>query len=228
MLVCIVGTLASFCMIIRWKMNANENIEIKKNIEKYINVEKVEKKETINIDFEKLKTMNPDTVAYIKVPNTNVDYVVVRGQDNDYYLKHDFNKNPSELGWIFMNYKNNLDGTDKNLVIFGHDTSDGSMFGSLVNLLQEENIKDENNLLIDLYTETGWKKYKIFSIYIINPEDYYIRTNFDENEFQVFKEKMKDRSIYKIDANLENKNILTLSTCQNYGAKRLAIHAVEL
>ena len=225
MIICLIGTATSACLIVNWNQNANTNKKIKKTLKKYI---AVEKEKILNIDFDKLKEINSDTVAYIKVPNTNVDYVIVKGQDNDYYLKHDFNKNPSELGWIFMNYKNKLDNTDKNLVIFGHDTPDGSMFGSLEKYLHEEMIKDENNLIIDFYTDDNWKQYKIFSIYTITPEDYYIKTDFSKEDFEQFKLKMKDRSIYNIDASLENKKILTLSTCQNYGAKRLAIHAVEL
>ena len=72
------------------------------------------------------------------------------------------------------------------------------------------------------------KKYQIFSIYTIEPEEYYITTYFSDQEFVKFKEKVKERSIYKIEANLDNKNIITLSTCQKYGIKRLAVHAVEI
>ncbi len=124
-----------------------------------------------------------------------------------------------------MDYKNKADGTDKNMVIYGHQMSDGSMFGSLSKLLDEENVKD--NLVINYVDEQGIKKYEIFSIYIIEPEEYYIKTNFSEQEFVKFKEKIKKRSMFKVEKELDNKNVLTLSTCHNFGQKRLAVHAIE-
>ena len=157
MLFCFVGIIATIWLMLDWKQDVSTNLHIKQNIDKIINI-----KEEKNINFKKLKQINPDTVGYIKVPNTNVDYVVVKGTDNDYYLKHDFNKEDNIAGWIFTDYKNKVDGTDKNLVIFGHDTADGSMFGSLASLLKEENIENKNNLKIDFITEKSKKKYKVF------------------------------------------------------------------
>ena len=222
---CFVGILTTTCLLVSWKNDVSTNLQVKKKLEKYL---KVDEKEDIGIDFDELKKINPDTVGYIKVPNTKVDYVVVKGKDNDYYLKHDFNKKSNSLGWIFMNYKNKNDGSDKNLVIFGHNTSDGSMFGSLASLLKEEIINNKDDLVIDFYTDKDHKKYQIFSIYTIKPETYYINTEFRNDEFERFKEKVKERSKYKIDVDITNRNIITLSTCQNYGVKRLVIHAVEI
>lgn len=223
MVFCFVGIITTIYLISDLEKDVGTNMQIKQEIEKYINDE-----EDLGVDFKALKNINSDTVGYVEVPNTNVDYVVVKGNDNEYYLKHDFNKGYNVAGWIFADYRNKVDGTDKNLVIYGHNTVDGSMFGSLSNLLKEENIKNENDLIINFVTDKGRKKYKIFSIYTIKPEEYYISTDFKEDEFEVFKKRMKERSIYKLDVSLENKNIITLSTCQNHGLKRLVIHAVEI
>ena len=125
-----------------------------------------------------------------------------------------------------MDYKNKADGTDKNIVIYGHQMSDGSMFGALSKLLDKENMKD--NLTINYVNEQGRKKYEIFSIYTIEPEAYYIKTDFTEQEFVKFKETIKERSLLKVEEELDNKNILTLSTCQNFGRRRLAVHAIEI
>lgn len=211
--------------MVDWHNNVSSNLLIKKKLDKYVSYKT---DENINIDFNELRNINSDTVGYIKVFDTNVDYVVVRGEDNEYYLKHNFNKEYNIAGWIFTDYRNKVDGTDNNLVIYGHDTNDGSMFGSLSNLLDEKNIKDKNNLIINFITDKSNKLYKIFSVYTIEPEEYYIKTNFEDDDFEQFKVKMKDRSIYNIDVNLKNKNIITLSTCQNYGLMRLAVHAVEI
>jgi len=185
MIFCFIGIITIICLLANWKKDVSTNLQVKKKLEKYISVE-----DDIRIDFEELKKINPDTIGYIKVPNTKVDYVVVKEKDNDYYLKHDFNKKSNNLGWIFMNYKNKNDGSDKNLVIFGHNTSDGSMFGSLSKLLNRENI-NKDNLVIDYYTDKEHKKYQIFSIYTIKPETYYINTEFRNDEFELFKEKIK-------------------------------------
>ncbi len=225
MIFCFVGIIVTTFLMVSWKKDVNENMLVKKELESYVNTYE---EENLVIDFEELRKINSDTVGYLKVANTNVDYTVVKGKDNEYYLSHNFNKKSNVSGWIFMNYKNKFDGTDKNLVIFGHNTYDGTMFGSLSNLLKEENIKDESNLFIDFYTDEGRKRYQIFSIYTIKPEDYYIRTDFGEDEFEEFKDTLRKRSIYKLDVDLENKNIITLSTCQKHGVKRLAIHAVEV
>ncbi len=224
-IICLVGSIVTLILMLNWNNDVKENNQIQQNLEKYLETANEDK---INIDFEELKKINKDTVGYIEVPNTNVRYVVVKGEDNSYYLNHNFNKEKNIAGWIFMDYKNKADGTDKNLVIYGHETKDGSMFGSLSNLLSEDFIKKKENLIITFVTERGIKKYQIFSIYTIEPEDYYITVDLDDNEFNKFKEKIKKRSLFKLEANLENKNIITLSTCQNHGTKRLAVHGVEI
>ena len=222
---CFVGIIVTSLLIINWKKDVAINSKTQKSIEKYI---EIDEQDEIEINFDELRKINSDTVGYLEVPNTNIKYVVVKGKDNSYYLNHNFNKKDNVAGWIFMDYNNKSDETDKNTVIYGHNTTDGSMFGSLSNLLDENIIKDQNNLIIKFVTDKGTKKYKIFSIYTTDPEEYYITTNFSEREFVDFKEKLKERSMFKLEANLDNKNIITLSTCQKHGVKRLAVHAVEI
>ena len=222
---CFVGIITTSALIINWNKDVNTNNEIQKRIEKFI---ESDEQSNININFNELRKINSDTIGYIEVANTNIKYVVVQGKDNSYYLSHNFEKKKNIAGWIFMDYKNKADGTDKNLVIYGHDTSDGTMFGSLSNLLEEKRIKNKDNLIINFVTDQGLKKYKIFSIYTIKPEEYYITTKFNEDEFVKFKKKIKERSKFKIETDLDNKNIITLSTCQNHGLERIAVHAVEI
>ncbi len=222
---CFIGLIITLFLMIKWKSDVDDNSLINKEIEEYIEIDNQNK---IDINFTELKKINSDTVGYLEVPSVNIKYVVVKGKDNSYYLTHNFNKDYNIAGWIFMDYRNKADGNDKNIVIYGHDSYNESMFGSLSKLLDTEKLKSEENLIINFITEQGYKKYKIFSIYTIKPEDYYITTSFKQNEFEMFKEKIKERSIIKIDVDIENKNIITLSTCQNHGVKRLAIHAVEI
>ena len=128
------GIIYSTYNIVIWYKHINENKEVLKEIKKNIKI----KEEKVEIDFNKLKEINPDTIAYLKVNNTNIDYIVVKGKDNEYYLKHNFERNWNVAGWVFGDYRNHFDETDKNLIIYGHNTRDGSMFDTLINVLKEE------------------------------------------------------------------------------------------
>ena len=219
--------LYSLYRIILWRKNNKENYKINEVLHEYI---KTDSNEKYKIDFEKLKELNPDTVAYLKVDNTNIDYVVVKGKDNDYYLDHNFDKKYNKSGWIFMDYQNNLDDKDKNIVIYGHNTVDKSMFGSLHKTLSSDWYDKNKDSTIVLVTPDGMSKYKIFSTYKIDNEEYYITTSFStDNEYLNFLKKIKSRSYYKYDVDLnENDQILTLSTCANNGKKRVVLHAKKL
>ena len=164
-------------------------------------------------------------MGYLKIKNTDIDYVVVKGTNNSYYLKHNLKKEYNIAGWIFADYKNMIDGNDKNLVIYGHDTKDGSMFGTLHNLLKKE-VQEKNENEIVFITENETTTYQIFSTYIIEPEDYYIKTDIKDEEYNDFLTTIKNRSNYdyKINVGTED-NVLTLSTCTDNGKKRVVVHA---
>lgn len=212
----------SLSHIFTWKKSSDNNKKIKKEIEKVVNVEKDDDK----IDFEELKKQNDDIVAYIKINNTNIDYPVVKSNDNEYYLEHNLKKQKNLLGWIFADYKNKITAADKNIVLYGHNARDGSMFASLNNLFKKDFDKDTTILLI---TPSDTYKYKIFSIYKIKPEAYYINTEFKDSEFKIFINTIKNRSQVKYDIDINDaKQILTLSTCTNDGNKRIVVHAKKV
>ena len=181
------------------------------------------------VDFDALKKVNPDTIAYLKVFGTNIDYVVVRGEDNSYYLKHNFYRDWNVSGWIFSDYRNSFDGSDQNIVIFGHNTLDGSMFGSLSNVLSDEWRNHPENLQIVLVTEMGTYFYQVFSTYITDVEDFYIQTSFSPGEFVPFINTLKERSSHSFDVSInDSDSILTLSSCNKSGSKRIVLHAILL
>lgn len=220
--------------IITWYLANKENAKIKEELQENIIIKKVEdtedEKEVVEqyqIDFKSLKEQNNETVGYVKVNDTNIDYVVVQHNDNSYYLKHNFEKSWNNAGWIFADYHNKLDGTDKNIVIFGHNTRDNSMFGTLKSILNEEWYKNEENHRVVFVTEKGTYYYQVFSTYSIKPEDYYINTEFKtDDEFNDFIKTIKSRSVYdyNIEVSKEDK-ILTLSSCIGDGSKRVVLHA---
>lgn len=224
-LICLILFVYSLLKIINWKKDVDNNKDIIKVIKENIIIN--EDDNVYKIDFKLLKEQNLDTVAYLKVNGTNIEYIVVKGNDNDYYLKHNFNKEYNVAGWIFADYHNKFDETDKNLIIYGHNTKDGSMFGSLKNVLERNWQENKNNLEIVLITEKGEYKYQVFSTYIITPEDYYINTIFkNDEEYINFLNIIKSRSIYDYKEELNvNDKILTLSSCIGDGSKRVVLHA---
>ncbi len=231
MILCLVGTVYYFYKIVSYKRDLTENFNIHEQIKKFVitvdepNEEKNETK--YKIDFESLKKQNSDTVAYLKVNNTNIDHIVVKAEDNSYYLRHNFNKKWSGAGWVFADYHNKFDGSDKNIVIYGHSMLNGSMFGTLRNVLKPEWYENPDNQLITLVTEKGNYTYQVFSVYVIKAEDYYINTIFkNKTEFNKFVNKIKSRSKYNFNVKVDgNDKILTLSSCYDNNDRRVVLHA---
>ena len=218
--------------IVIWYMNNQNNKKISDEIAEFVTVDetKEDDEEKYVVDFEKLKEKNSDIVAWLKVKGTNIETTVVKSTNNDYYLTHNFNKEYNSAGWIFADYKNKLDGTDKNLVIYGHNMRDDSMFGSLKWVINEDWYNNEDNKYITLITENETQVYEVFSVYQTEKEDYYIQTNFNtEKEFNTFAQTIKKRSKkdFNVDVNKED-NILTLSTCANNNKYRVVLHAKKI
>ena len=181
------------------------------------------------IDFESLKQKNSDTVGFVKVNGTDIEHIVVKGKDNDYYLHHNFNKESNSAGWIFANYRNKLDGTDKNIIVYGHNMRNDTMFGTLKNILNKDWQENEDNRYITFITENENSKYEVFSVYQIEAEDYYMKTDFNSGEFKKYITSMKSRSRYDFNVDLnEDDQILTLSTCANNNKYRVILHAKKI
>lgn len=195
-----------------------------------ISVDNDLKIEVENIDFNKLINKNPDTIGWIKVLGTDINYPVVQTNNNDFYLTHSFDKSYNKAGWIFADYINkNLKNNelDKNTIIYGHNRQNNSMFGTLSNVFKEEWLSNKENHYINFSTLNNNMVWEVFSTYIIEKEEYYIQSNFSSNEEYIsFLNTIKNRSTYKYDVNISKEDkILTLSTCTNVGEGRTVLHA---
>ena len=230
------GVIYSAVNILLWCYHVEQNKEIRKEIDEF--VQEVEVDETVpgfinnnyKIDFASVKKRNSDTIAYLAVNGLDISNFVVKAKDNSYYLKHNFDKKYSTAGWIFADYHNKFDGKDKNIIIYGHNTKNGSMFGTLKNIFNEEWYNNPENLTIKLITDDGEYSYQVFSTYAIVPEDYYINTSFkNDKEFKKFVEVLRKRSThdYKVDTSKATQ-ILTLSSCRKEGKERVVLHAMRL
>ena len=204
--------------IIKWKKDSSEtNNILEKENQKIINKEN---------NKENNKEFNKDIVGWIKINNTNIDYPFVKYIDNKYYLTHNLNKEKSTAGWIFLDYRNNINLKNKNSIIYGHARKDKTMFGTLKYALKKEWYKNKENQIINIIIKNKKYKYKIFSIYTIKKENYYLQTEFKEDkEYKNFLNILKRRSIYNFKVDTKKINyILTLSTCYK-DDKRVVVHA---
>ena len=185
------------------------------------------KEKIAEYDFDKLKEINTDIVGFIEVDNTNISYPVVKSSDNSYYLNHSYKKEKNNIGSIFLDYRNDLDNLSKNNIIYGHGRLDNTMFGSLNNLLDSNNLDSKESYYITLSTPKSIMTFKIFSVYTIPKEGYYIKTYFSSNKyFKEFLETIMKRSIYNFNTDVNtNDKILTLSTCKDNFGKRVVVHA---
>lgn len=218
-----------------------ENEENKNNNEQTENTEEEENNTTtyypndywdyltvpfMNVNFNELLTKNSDTVGWIKVEGTKVNYPIVQTTDNDYYLTHSFNKNRNAGGWIFADYRVNFQEFGKNTIIYGHNMNNKTMFGSIPSMLNKNYLNNSNKYYIKISTPVSNSVWKVFSIYTITPEVYYLKTNFKSEPYETFINTIKGRSIYNFNTDVTTDDkILTLSTCDNTGTKRVAVHA---
>ena len=178
----------------------------------------------IDVDINKLKTFNPDTIGFIKVMGTNINYPFVQTIDNDYYLNRSYDKTYNNAGWIFLDYRNN-EFNDKNTIIYGHGRINGTMFGSLKDTLKSSWQNNKDNYIIKISTEKENSIWQIFSVYKIATTNDYLQTTFSDNEFESFISLIKGRSSYNFETNVTNEDkVLTLSTCYNDNDK-MVVHA---
>ena len=212
--------------IIKWRLEKNRHGEIKEMINERVVIDETDAIPKISVDFAKLKETNSDTVAYLYVNGTDISYPVVKTDNNKYYLNHSYDHSKNYAGWIFMDYRNRLDGTDKNIIMYGHNRKDKIMFGTLDRVLTDEWFKNKDNRFVELVFPDKTLVYDIFSVYKIKVEGTYIKTDFNEGEFEDFIKTMKDRSLYnfKIDVDGDDE-IVTLSTCVLFDEYRLVLHA---
>ena len=181
----------------------------------------------LEIDFNQLLKRNSDTVGWIEVKGTNINYPIVQTTDNNYYLTHAFDKTENEAGWVFMDYRNDSVNFNQNTIIYAHSRLTGSMFGSLKNILESSWYTNKNNHIIRLSTPTENTMWQVFSVYTIPKESYYITPSFNSNEaYLEFLNTIKSRSEVDFSGTVNtNDKILTLSTCKDNFGNRVVMHA---
>ena len=178
--------------------------------------------------LESLRSQNQDIVGYISISGTGINYPLLQCGDNDFYLKHGFDKTYMKSGSIFYDFRSDATpDRNKNLIIYGHNMSNGSMFQQLENYTEKEDIFQ--NGTITIYSFNGIYTYEIFSVYFTSAYSNYLDIAFrSDADFVKWCEDRAMLSLYKKEVTLnKDSHIVSLSTCVNATSDgRIAVHGV--
>ena len=183
-------------------------------------------KPPITVDFAKLKSVNPDVVGWIYMEAlTDINYPVVKGEDNETYLHTTYEKNYNFAGTIFVDYENSGDFSDCNTLVYGHNMKNGSMFGQLKKFAQDQETYNKSKYFWILTPEKNYR-YQIISAYTtgVNSDTYTLFKGPGE-EFEKYLQTIKGYSEIKTeDTDLTIKDkIVTLSTCTGNESTRFVV-----
>ena len=169
----------------------------------------------LQVDFEGLKKVNPDVIAWIQIPALDIGYPVVQGNDNYYYLHHMFDGQENKNGSIFVDYHNQPDFSDSNTIVYGHNMKNGNMFGTLDHY-QDQSLYQQYPCFY-IYVPGAVLEYQIISCYAGRNGSIGYTYSFPEPEdFQKFVDTVLSYSGYDTGVTvMDSDHIVTLSTCVN-------------
>lgn len=176
-----------------------------------------DEKEGFTVDFDSLKEINEDVIAWIRFEEpAEINYPVVQGEDNDKYLTKTFEVNTNKLGTIFVDKDNSDDFTDRNTIMYGHNMKNKTMFAQLLKYKDKE-FWGENPYFF-IYTPDGMEHmYKIYSAGVVkDTSESYTMSFATDEEFEQYIKDTKEASAYEMDVELDkDSKIISLSTCTN-------------
>lgn len=166
------------------------------------------------VDIDELKNEYKEAMGYIEIPNTNISYPIMQGEDNSYYLKHLPNGNKNKMGSIFLDYRNN-GFNDKNTIIYGHNFNNGTMFSDLLNYKSNDFYKKHSKY--DIYINDKNIEVEVFGVYIVNATKEEIPINFESSDdFNNYLDKIKKSNLITSNTEVnESDQLITLCTCAN-------------
>lgn len=179
------------------------------------------------VDFEALEAMNSDIVGWIQIDETKINYPIVQGENNSYYLSHLYDKKSNSAGCIYLDYRNKDDFSDRNNVIYGHYVRNGSMFGDLHKY--KESDYSLSHPTFQIMTPTANFVVEIFAVSIVSVYEDGWRMTFDDDQaFEDWLAFCIDKSIVDMGVNpTKDDRVVTLSTCTyESGNSRLLIYGI--
>lgn len=187
--------------------------------------------------LEELQKESPDIIGWIVIPGTNINYLVLQTMDNSYYLTHNYKKEYSKNGSIFLDKDFDIDKPSTNYLIYGHRNKNGLMFDDLINYKKEEFYKEHPAIQFTTLKEDS--EYEIIAVFLsrvyykseTNVFRYYYFTDLNNQEdFDYYVNNSKEASLYDVGKTADyGDRLLTLSTCE-YSQKdgRLVIVAKKV
>lgn len=225
MFVLLVGLVFSGYKIVDYFYTSYDEKQNFNNVEKLVESEYEDEKIQYN-DFEILKKYkkvyekNNDLVGWIKIKDTNIDYPVMQTKDDySYYLKRNFNKKSSIYGTPFVGEGCGINPNSDNVIIYGHNMKNGTMFADLNKYKDKEFYESHKEVQFDTLTEEGTYKVVYAFVTEVNKKDsfkYYEKINWNsKNEFNEYVSNLEQRKLYDTGEKIKKKDkLLTLSTCE--------------
>jgi len=179
------------------------------------------------VDFDNLMLVNSDIIGWIYIPNTVVNYPIVKSKDNVDYLNRAADGSYAVAGAIFVDCNNQSDFSDQNTIIYGHNMKDGSMFHCLSSYGKQDfyAVHDEVWIMVDGCS----RKYRIVAAYQTTFDSNAYFTNYPGKTFSIYAEQCIQQSLISpitpFDA---GKPIITLSTCMKHGTPKRFVVILQL
>lgn len=178
------------------------------------------------LNLEALREVNPEVVGWILIPDTEVNYPLMQGADNDYYLNRTWDHQKNSVGSIYLEHLNSPEFTDFNTIVYGHNMKDGSMFAGLRNYQKQEYW--EAHPYVYIRSDFGVYRYEIFSSYLADVDSNTYAMHYTrENSRNTFLSNVLEASAIETGIEPEHTDrVLTLSTCSGKGhTTRWVVHA---
>ena len=204
--------------------NTNKTKEINSNILNDIEVDETKTTDTVTekmLQLQELKKENEDIVAWLEIANTKINYPVLQTTDNEYYMTHNYKKEKSGDGSIFLDKDYDWNKPSDNLLIYGHNNKNGNMFQELLKYENENYYKEHSTINFTTINEDSiYEIIAVFKsrVYYKNEKNvfrYYYFLNADnKEEFDYYINESKKASLYDTGKTAEyGEQLLTLSTC---------------
>lgn len=213
--------------------NSETKEETKENLENKVvskEVEHVNVPTTFNkeVSFQNLHNENNDYLFWLYIPKTKIDYPVMMSRDNKDYLHSSFYKEKLYAGTLFIDALSNKKENQDNLIVYGHNMKDGSMFGTLKKWRSEKYFNEHK--FIEIYTETEKRVYLIFAVREVSSNMDLLHYKLDGFTNEEYIQDARNNNIHfrEFEDQYKNNQIMTLSTCMSNDAKRLIINSILL
>ena len=188
-----------------------------------------EAKFLLDIDLAALQAVNEDVIGWIHVPDTEISYPLLKGADNNEYLKLTWEREYSRAGAIFMEQRSSVDFSDFHTLIYGHNLQDGKMFSGLMDFRRQEYF--DSHPLVYIVTDGGVLRYEAFSAYVADvvSDSYRLVFEGEEHEQRVIEFYLERSEVESGISPTSEDKILSLSTCTGWGNNdiRCIVHTVQ-